>query len=89
MIKRYTQGFGYFGPMEQSDDGKWVKYEDYEDRVDSLTRQCNELYNSYRDSEAAVWDLIQNSSKSIFCWQIFAILEGIILAILAINLYTK
>jgi len=27
-MKRYNQGFGKFGPMEQCKDGEWVKYWD-------------------------------------------------------------
>ncbi len=29
-MKRYTQGFKKFGPMEQCNDGEWVRFEDYE-----------------------------------------------------------
>ena len=48
-MNRYNQGFGGFGPMEQSSDGKWVKYEDHvsniheiEDIYDVHLDQCHE-----------------------------------------------
>lgn len=32
-INRYRQGFYKFGPMEQCNDGDWVKYDDFEEKI--------------------------------------------------------
>ena len=44
-MNRYNQGFKYFGPMEQSDDGDWVKYDDMVD-------YCNQWIKWGEDMEA-------------------------------------
>jgi hypothetical protein len=40
-IQRYNQGFGGFGPLEKCNDGKLVKYEDHESRMDAALDSAN------------------------------------------------
>lgn len=42
-MKRYNQGFAKFGPMEQCDDGEWVKYEDVIETSDKWNKYSEEL----------------------------------------------
>lgn len=44
-VKRYNQGFGSFGPMEQCNGGKWVKYEDYHHLLFRYQRVVGKLYD--------------------------------------------
>jgi hypothetical protein len=38
-MKRYNQGFGKFGPMEQCNDGEWVKYDDAARAIDAQSKK--------------------------------------------------
>lgn len=42
-MNRYNQGFLKLGPMEQSNDGEWIKYSEYEE----LKLQKQRLLDSY------------------------------------------
>ncbi len=44
-VKRYNQGFGGFGLMEQCDDGRWVCAEDY----DKLVRSRDAYHESFKE----------------------------------------
>lgn len=51
-LTRYNQGFGGFGPLEQCNSGKLVKYTDVMSVVDanvSLTKQRDDLLEACRD----------------------------------------
>lgn len=71
-MKRYTQGFKYFGPMEQSSDGEWVRHEDCEEAVthqaelvvikDDLIRSQADAINELSDLSKKVID----SNQSLF-----------------------
>jgi len=89
MIKRYTQGFGYFGPMEQSNDGKWVKCEDHENRVDSLKQQYRELHTVYTNTKEELFDTIRQLADRIIACLVFSFLEAIIIVILSILYFVK
>jgi F0F1-type ATP synthase assembly protein I len=43
-MKRYNQGFGKFGPMEQCNDGEWVRYEDSERVINNLRDDIRNLH---------------------------------------------
>ena len=55
-MKRYNQGFGGFGPMEQSDDGKWVKYEDYDKEIDAYTEDLSKFYEESSEELIRTWE---------------------------------
>ena len=55
-MKRYNQGFGGFGIMEQCDDGKWVKYEEYEQEIDAYTEDLSKFYEESREELIRSWE---------------------------------
>ena len=42
-MKRYNQGFLKFGPMEQCDDGEWIKYEGHEKVVKDFLKAHDKM----------------------------------------------
>lgn len=47
-MKRYNQGFGKFGPMEQCEDGEWVRFEDADAELEIQEEVCYERFlNEY------------------------------------------
>jgi hypothetical protein len=48
-MKRYNQGFGKFGPMEQCNDGEWVRYEDVKSIIKKLQEEVRESHESIID----------------------------------------
>ena len=79
-MKRYNQGFVKFGPMEQCDDGEWVKYEDV---VDLCAEQ---QYYNREDANNLLVEITELRAKTIdlavfaYCLGFIAIIEfGIIL----------
>ena len=77
-MKRYNQGFGKFGPMEQCDDGKWVKYEDYEQEIDAYVEDLSKFYENSREELIRSWESEIN-------WIVIAI--GASAALVTIGLY--
>lgn len=63
-IKRYNQGFGNFGPMEQCNDGKWVKADDVLPKLTSLDKEFSELIS---DLNEATWDRDYYKNKLSTC----------------------
>mgnify|MGYP001809754482 CR=1 FL=1 len=73
-MNRYNQGFGGFGPMEQCNDGKWVKFDDAQKDIQELKGEISQLEISRDEwyeralSEMEDWtnesvDHIQTKSK--------------------------
>ena len=77
-MKRYNQGFGKFGPMEQCDDGKWVKYEDYEQEIDAYVEDLSKFYENSREELIRSWESEIN-------WIVIAV--GASAALVTIGLY--
>ena len=77
-MKRYNQGFGKFGPMEQCDNGKWVKYEDYEQEIDAYVEDLSKFYENSREELIRSWESEIN-------WIVIAI--GASAALVTIGLY--
>ena len=77
-MKRYNQGFGGFGPMEQCDDGKWVKYEDYEQEIDAYVEDLSKFYENSREELIRSWESEIN-------WIVIAV--GASAALVTIGLY--
>ena len=77
-MKRYNQGFGKFGPMEQCDDGKWVKYEDYEQEIDAYVEDLSKFYENSREELVRSWESEIN-------WIVIAL--GASAALVTIGLY--
>ena len=77
-MKRYNQGFGGFGPMEQCDDGKWVKYEDYEQEIDAYVEDLSKFYENSREELVRSWESEIN-------WIVIAL--GASAALVTIGLY--
>ena len=71
-MKRYNQGFGKFGPMEQSNDGKWVTYEDYESIERRLKQEVNIQFKE-------LWTEIMKYEEDNIYWKVCTFLEGIII----------
>ena len=63
-MKRYNQGFGKFGPMEQCKDGEWVRYEDAEKEFDEL----KELFVKANDSVDNYYAKELKSVEKKFYW---------------------
>ena len=84
-MDRYSHGFGGFGPMEQSANGKWVKYEDhisniheieniYDVYIDEIHGQSVEAYLRELD-----WKMIAFLTSLLLVMDIvFSIVEAII-----------
>ena len=77
-MKRYNQGFGKFGPMEQCDNGKWVKYEDYEQEIDAYVEDLSKFYENSREELVRSWESEIN-------WIVIAL--GASAALVTIGLY--
>ena len=77
-MKRYNQGFGKFGPMEQCDDGTWVKYEDYEQEIDAYVEDLSKFYENSREELVRSWESEIN-------WIVIAL--GASAALVTIGLY--
>ena len=77
-MKRYNQGFGKFGPMEQCDNGKWVKYEDYEQEIDAYVEDLSKFYENSREELVRSWESEIN-------WIVIAV--GASAALVTIGLY--
>ena len=77
-MKRYNQGFGKFGPMEQCDNGKWVKYEDYEQEIDAYVEDLSKFYENSREELIRSWESEIN-------WIVIAV--GASAALVTIGLY--
>ena len=73
-MKRYNQGFGGFGPMEQCDDGKWVKYEDYDKEIDAYTEDLSKFYEESRQELIRSWE-------SEIDWKAISLLLGFVLGL--------
>ena len=61
MIKRYNFGFGFFGPLEQAEEGKFCKAEDVldllreKDRlIDNFSSNCDHSHNMLCELEAGL-----------------------------------
>lgn len=55
-MKRYNQGFGKFGPMEQCNSGEWMKYKDAEDVVHEWQEYCKVIEQDNKTMAEAVAD---------------------------------
>ncbi len=84
-MNRYNQGFKYFGPMEQNDDGDWVKYDDMVDYCDQWIKWGEDM-EANRDGWRSLYeDLAQQ-------YKFFAIGVSLIFGIMAATigyLFTK
>ncbi|CAB4127280.1 hypothetical protein UFOVP84_108 [uncultured Caudovirales phage] len=86
-MKRYNQGFGKFGPMEQSNDGKWVLYEDYGTLLKKLELHKELLENTrkeYAMHAGNAWRETHKVHDKLINWQAFSFCQAIIIIILAI-----
>ena len=81
-MKRYNQGFGGFGPMEQCDDGKWVKYEDYDKEIDAYSEDLSKFYEESRQELIRSWE-------SEIDWKAISLLLGFILGLDVIFSFTE
>ena len=86
-MKRYNQGFGKFGPMEQSNDGQWVTYQDYE-ALSKRLEQTKELWNNssseYNIQVGNAWREVYKAQNELTNWQAFVFCQAIVVGILAI-----
>ena len=73
-MNRYNQGFGGFGPMEQSNDGKWVKYEDYDKEIDAYAEDLSKFYEESRVELIRSWE-------SEIDWKAISLLLGFVLGL--------
>ena len=73
-MKRYNQGFGGFGPMEHCDDGKWVKYEDYDKEIDAYSEDLSKFYEESRQELIRSWE-------SEIDWKAISLLLGFVLGL--------
>jgi hypothetical protein len=55
-MKRYNQGFGFFGPMEQASDGKWCLYEDWNALLKEERRDTEFFANKVKTLRAELLD---------------------------------
>ena len=66
-MRRYNQGFGKVGPMEQCSDGEWVKYEDAMAASNiNEAKLFYQLCNEQRDERAQHTRLIDHLAIRIF-----------------------
>ena len=86
-MKRYDQGFGKFGPMEQCDKGEWVRYEEVRDNLNKIS----ELYSDLHRNLLNEWseECIKNAGleADLICyrtgfWAIAAALVVIVIGII-------
>jgi hypothetical protein len=86
-MKRYNQGFGKFGPMEQTDKGEWVRYEEVRDNLNKIS----ELYNNLNKDLLYEWheECIKNADleADLICyrtgfWAMAASLIAIVIGII-------
>ena len=75
-MKRYTQGFKKFGPMEQCNDGEWVRFEDYE----IIRRRIEHDYRGQLDN---AWMEIYKAKESVISLHIVIVFEVCVIAYLA------
>lgn len=86
-MKRYNQGFGKFGPMEQSNDGKWVPYEDYETLLKKLEWHKESWDNARKGYDMHVgnaWRETHKARDELINWQAFSFCQVIVVGMLAI-----
>lgn len=55
-MKRYNQGFGKFGPMEQCEDGEWVRFEDADAELEIQEEVCYERFINEYSAELRATD---------------------------------
>jgi hypothetical protein len=75
-FNRYTQGFKYFGPLEQCNDGEYMLVKDHEeivskmillDKHNELIGLKTDLINYYKDSRSD-WIDLHNSTQKMANW---------------------
>lgn len=72
---RYNQGFLKFGPMEQCNDGEWIKYEDYV-KLDKENRDRWMHWAKEKSiSEKNAWDYAFEAESNYFTYLTCAILS--------------
>jgi len=71
-MKRYNQGFGKFGPMEQCKDGEWIRYEYYEklhkkysnalNKIEILHKVNNVLHEDAIDTVGGINEMVKEEA---------------------------
>jgi hypothetical protein len=94
-IKRYNQGFGGFGPLEQCDDGKLVKYAHVKHLFNKLTvhaeyaeywlKKYVNIKNEYMASNEKMIGLMSD----VMFYKVISMALGVVVGLLVIALVVK
>lgn len=86
-MNRYNQGFGKFGPMEQTWNGKWVKHEDVVvlEQLLKEYQQKNSKLECSKDKVDLSYSTLLNKCQNIFALLCISVLINMFLSFIVVE----
>ena len=81
MINRYSQGFKFFGPLEQNKDGDWVKYTDHLSQIKSEIDTAFGLLYDERELYVQCREQLQHTKKHLMEIRLIAVVSSVLVVV--------